>query len=317
MNNVDHTFNDNSPAIDADDLPLDQGTNHSPYNSPPPQAPPPPVKEPQTVDTSLGTVIPETQSSKHNSSLDESSQLVVPTGVSKPPDAPNAQDESVSASSGKVLKPIPVVTPSKFRPHLKTYSNVIGKAAALRNRLPPAAERPDPPPSSIVSQFSPEKNGENSSSHWAVNGDDDTDMNGIEDDIENLEPSLELKARGMELAEMDRMQRRTKSLSVQKRSLVGILHHRDTRRDAPAGHALLDEDALIQHMEEQYVNLDGGAEPTKELAENTAESPRDAPDGSQLDPYLTGIVEETRVRLFLLSVSAFLLTRGSACLSDN
>ncbi|KLO18284.1 hypothetical protein SCHPADRAFT_886363 [Schizopora paradoxa] len=299
---IDRTIDDDLPANDVEDLPmdLDVETHNSPRNSPlPPQSSPPrtSAKESAAIDTSVGTVIPETQSSKQNSSLDESSQQTQPNGVMGPPDTQGTQNDSISnfSSSGKVLKPIPVVTPSKFHPHLKTFTNVTGKAAALRKQLPPASGHVDPPPSSIVSQFSPEKHGENSASHWAVNGDGDTNTNGIEDDIENLEPSLEIKARGMELAEMDRMQRRTK-LTVQKRSLDGILNHRDARPDAPAGHAQLDEDALVQQMEEQYVDLDGGADPAKvAVSENTVERPDDTPpDDAQPDPYLTNNVEETR-----------------------
>ncbi|KAI5120075.1 hypothetical protein M0805_002636 [Coniferiporia weirii] len=138
------------------------------------------------------------------SSLDVEAESIE---VASPPVA--TLDSSVNTNGrAKALKPIPMISPSKFQPHLPAFKPLSSMPLAELRQLPLGGRDADPLAGSADDQESPvkdfdvdargkkQRSGERHTS--SVNTDDDDD---IED---SMVTSFELRQRGLELAEIHR-----------------------------------------------------------------------------------------------------------------
>lgn len=292
----------------------------------------------QQANTSKGTIIPETQSStsSKNAACEQNSsqELHIPRSSNRHPLADSQEqnadlsvrppaDDDISAFSStldrsggnmksKELKPIPIVSPSKFLPHIRpSMGPLTEKAAALvkatastlqslrRGNQTAFSELP----SSIESQFTPKKvaasNGERrsaSANDAVIHSEGDIADDEIESDLPS---SLNVKARILPF--LDRGRRRLR-LQTTKRSLNDVLaehsaarpqHDQSTLTSAPA----TDEEALVREMEDAYMDLDGGAPESAGVQKDDSQQVKELESQSQqFDVNSTDVVAASSMR---------------------
>ncbi|TDL18663.1 hypothetical protein BD410DRAFT_793053 [Rickenella mellea] len=209
-------------------------------------------------DNGDGEIIPETQVSKKSNSNEDSSQPRVSSIIAEPADSQDHLDgdeaSQMTSATGKILKPIPVVTPSRFQPHLQVLKPM--RLPRLLNSSPPSA---DALPSSIETGSSPSKDDLPQPKNPTIA---DTSANQEVDEIMEFgssEKSQQIRARGHELAEEHRARTNAANsggVKNNKRSLGSILAVH-VRTDAHADPDALSDTAL-RDLEEAYVDLNGG-----------------------------------------------------------
>lgn len=202
------------------------------------------------------TIIPETQP-QLSGSLDS---VQAPDSTPQITSSLEAQDGShdLSANADKPLKSIPVVTPSKFKPHLPAVKSI--------SQLIPTLQKDGGPFSSSIETQSTQKKRVGANHQEA----DEEQGTATDEDVDEIEESssLPLRERGLQLAEIHRQQRLEITQIGTRRSLDVVLSGRrslsvtapsNLRTSIPPEPILQDEDALVQHMEDQFMDLDGRA----------------------------------------------------------
>lgn len=231
---VDDLYVEDDEAYNAmDELPFSQADENAPLN--------------KSV-----TIIPETQPQVSGSLAPDSTPQIT--------SSLEAQDGSrdLSANADKPLKSIPVVTPSKFKPHLPAVKSI--------SQLIPILQKDGGPFSSSIETQSTQQKRVGANRQEA----DEEQGSATDEDVDEIEESssLPLRERGLQLAEIHRQQRLEITQIGTRRSLDVVLSGRrslsvtapsNLRTSIPPEPILQDEDALVQHMEDQFMDLDGRA----------------------------------------------------------
>lgn len=227
---------------------IDQAPSSAMQNAHLSQAQIPDVVLPRTLDDSYqGTIIPETQSSKHSTSHAALSQEIsyLDDAIANESDVigerpPDWHEDVRAKGKATALMPIPVITPSKFRQHLPV-------SRAITDFMPIMHE------DTADTDFSPIKAFESSTSQKKGTQVSET-LDDIVDESASLPRTQELQARGLELAAM--YSARNRDVAIEKRPLSAILAHRDYRTSLHDDGDVVD-DSLAQEMEDAFVDLDG------------------------------------------------------------